>query len=113
MVYFIQKTTTNRDLDPGTDDLLALLLALSSPSLLIRTITLTHGNAPLAQCLINLRKFFWALERQQLEEREGGKERWWGTDGEWRKGNGVGKIEVVRGYEGEAVTDPEGGFFGS
>ncbi|WP_424949483.1 nucleoside hydrolase [Deinococcus sp.] len=35
------------DCDPGTDDAVALLLALSSPELKLLAVTTTHGNVPL------------------------------------------------------------------
>lgn len=41
------------DCDPGTDDAVALLLALASPELAVAAITVAGGNAPLAQTLAN------------------------------------------------------------
>jgi len=96
------------DTDPGVDDALALLLALSSPHLLVVGITLTHGNTTLSYAQKNLDKMFFALEKhlEQTDERE----RWRGvTDKEWRKKHGAEeKITVWKGcegpVEGQAVT---------
>ena len=41
------------DCDPGTDDALAILLALASPELHLAAITVAGGNAPLARTLAN------------------------------------------------------------
>ncbi|GAA5894637.1 uncharacterized protein JCM6883_002163 [Sporobolomyces salmoneus] len=99
------------DTDPGVDDVLALLLALSSPHLLVVGITLTHGNCSLSSTEKNLSKLFYALEKhlEYKEDREG---RWRGLrDVEWRTqwgGKGCEKIRVWRGCEGptggKAVT---------
>lgn len=43
------------DCDPGTDDAIALLLALASPELHVAAITVAGGNAPLPQTLANAR----------------------------------------------------------
>ncbi|MDE2515888.1 MAG: nucleoside hydrolase [Rhodospirillales bacterium] len=43
------------DCDPGTDDALALLLALGSPALDVRAITVAGGNATLERTLANAR----------------------------------------------------------
>ena len=44
------------DCDPGIDDSLAIMLALSSPELDILGITITAGNAPLKQGFENVKK---------------------------------------------------------
>jgi len=96
------------DTDPGVDDVLALLLALSSPHLLVVGITLTHGNCTLASTEKNLEKMFYALKKHLEQTNE--KERWRGvTDKEWRKKHGAEeKIKVWKGcegpVEGQAVT---------
>ena len=41
------------DTDPGLDDALALVLALRSPALDVRAITVVAGNVPLAACTAN------------------------------------------------------------
>ncbi len=41
------------DCDPGTDDAIAILLALASPELDVAAITVSGGNAPLARTLAN------------------------------------------------------------
>lgn len=41
------------DCDPGTDDALAVLLALASPELAVAAITVAGGNAPLPRTLAN------------------------------------------------------------
>ncbi|MDE2007004.1 MAG: nucleoside hydrolase, partial [Rhodospirillales bacterium] len=43
------------DCDPGTDDALALLLALASPELAIRAVTVVGGNVGLDRTLPNAR----------------------------------------------------------
>ncbi|GAA5873474.1 hypothetical protein JCM8547_005441 [Rhodosporidiobolus lusitaniae] len=95
------------DTDPGVDDVIALLLALSSPHLLVLGITLTHGNTTLPATATNLAKLFFALERQ-LEQFPDQREQWKGVDPVWRNQHGVGPIEVYLGSEGpiagEAVT---------
>jgi purine nucleosidase len=41
------------DTDPGIDDALAMLLAVASPELDLRALTVIGGNVPLAQCVTN------------------------------------------------------------
>ena len=41
------------DTDPGIDDALAILLALASPEVQLEAVTVTSGNCPVAQCVIN------------------------------------------------------------
>jgi purine nucleosidase len=41
------------DCDPGIDDAIALLLAIASPEVEIRAVTVSGGNVPLAQTLAN------------------------------------------------------------
>ncbi|BGP13042.1 hypothetical protein JCM10213_000953 [Rhodosporidiobolus nylandii] len=107
MVSYLAPTPCIIDTDPGVDDVIALLLALSSPNLLVLGITLTHGNTTLDCCTANLQKLFYALE-QHLEQHPQLREQWKGVDPEWRKKWGVGPIEVFLGSEGpiagEAVT---------
>ena len=45
--------TTVIDTDPGTDDAIALMMALGSPELDILGLTTVGGNAPLAQTTRN------------------------------------------------------------
>jgi len=44
------------DTDPGTDDAMAILLALNSPELEVRALTVVHGNVPLRQGIQNALK---------------------------------------------------------
>jgi pyrimidine-specific ribonucleoside hydrolase len=44
------------DTDPGLDDAMALLLALRSPELDVRALTIVHGNASVEQCAHNARR---------------------------------------------------------
>lgn len=44
------------DTDPGVDDALAILLALRSPELRVRALTVVHGNGPVDRCVVNARK---------------------------------------------------------
>ncbi|GAA5965833.1 hypothetical protein JCM3765_001198 [Sporobolomyces pararoseus] len=102
------------DTDPGVDDVIALLLALSSPHLVVLGITLTHGNCTLSSTEKNLAKLFYALENHvKSTEGDGAEqEQWRGvTDREWRKkwgGEGAETIKVWKGSEGplqgKAVT---------
>lgn len=41
------------DTDPGIDDALAILLALASPEVQVEAVTVTHGNCPTGQGVIN------------------------------------------------------------
>lgn len=50
------------DTDPGVDDVLAILLALTTPS--VCAITLTHGNTSLANAQRNLMTIFHVLDGQ-------------------------------------------------
>ncbi|KAE9971151.1 hypothetical protein EG328_005805 [Venturia inaequalis] len=52
------------DTDPGVDDTLALLLALSAnpTTLTVDLITVTHGNVPVATCLRNVVALFHHIE---------------------------------------------------
>lgn len=95
------------DTDPGVDDVLAILLALSSPDLVVVAITLTHGNCTLASAADNLKKLFYALENEinlgpELEV----KKRYPNIDPEWRKRHGAGPIEVYLGSEGPIEGKP-------
>lgn len=49
------------DTDPGLDDALALILALRSPVLDVRAITVVAGNVPLASCTSNALRILEAL----------------------------------------------------
>ena len=51
------------DCDPGIDDSLAIMLALSSPELDILGITITAGNAPLKQGFENAKKVLNHMDR--------------------------------------------------
>ena len=44
------------DTDPGIDDAMAILLALSAPELDVRALTVVHGNSTVEQCTLNARK---------------------------------------------------------
>jgi purine nucleosidase len=44
------------DTDPGIDDAIAILLALASPELDVRGITVVHGNVPVEACALNALK---------------------------------------------------------
>ncbi|GAA5840913.1 hypothetical protein JCM11251_007638 [Rhodosporidiobolus azoricus] len=92
------------DTDPGVDDVIALLFALSSPELLVLGISVTHGNTTLSAAADNLKKLFFALERQ-FEQYPDERARWRGIDPEWRKEQGAGPIEVYLGSEGPAEGD--------
>ncbi|GAA5873246.1 hypothetical protein JCM16303_001064 [Sporobolomyces ruberrimus] len=102
------------DTDPGVDDILALLLAFSSPHLVVVGITLTHGNTTLSYARQNLEKLLYALDQHLLssDTTTTAESRWRGiNDLEWRKkwgGNGAEQVRVWMGsegpLEGQAVT---------
>ncbi|KAF5012970.1 hypothetical protein FDECE_1017 [Fusarium decemcellulare] len=75
------------DTDPGVDDVLALLLALSaSPEELdLLMVSVTYGNVPLQSCLKNVVALFHVL----------------GKELEWRKSNGK-----TEGYEAMKASKP-------
>lgn len=102
---FQADTLSRSDTDPGVDDVLAILLALSSPDLLVVGITLTHGNCTLDSAADNLRKTFYALERE-IEADPTAKERYRNVDLEWRTQHGAGPIEVYLGSEGPIEGKP-------
>ena len=54
------------DCDPGIDDSLAIMLALSSPELDVRGITIVAGNAPLEMGYGNARKVLHFLDREDV-----------------------------------------------
>ncbi|GAA5991562.1 hypothetical protein JCM10908_005764 [Rhodotorula pacifica] len=93
------------DTDPGVDDVLAILLALSSSDLLVIGITLTHGNCTLPSAADNLKKTFYALEKEMQADPKA-KERYPNVDTEWRKQHGAGPIEVYLGSEGPIEGKP-------
>ncbi|GAA5952984.1 hypothetical protein JCM8115_002401 [Rhodotorula mucilaginosa] len=95
------------DTDPGVDDVLAILLALSSPDLVVVAITLTHGNCTLTSAADNLKKLFYALENEiKLGPEQEVKNRYPNVDPEWRKRHGAGPIEVYLGSEGPIEGKP-------
>lgn len=54
------------DCDPGIDDSLAIMLALASPELDVRGITIVAGNAPLEMGYGNVRKVLHFLDREDV-----------------------------------------------
>ncbi|KIW67236.1 hypothetical protein PV04_06501 [Phialophora macrospora] len=63
------------DTDPGVDDVLAILLALSAKAddLEVLLITLTHGNVDVRSCLRNVVAIFHILEKELLWRKSHGK----------------------------------------
>ncbi|KAI0790769.1 nucleoside hydrolase [Abortiporus biennis] len=51
------------DTDPGVDDVLAILLALSSPELDVRAIIVSYGNTDAESCYSNILKLYQAIAR--------------------------------------------------
>ncbi|MDD9204939.1 nucleoside hydrolase, partial [Georgenia sp. 10Sc9-8] len=49
------------DVDTGTDDALALLYALRSPTLRVRAVTCVSGNVPLDRVVANTRRVLGVL----------------------------------------------------
>jgi hypothetical protein len=86
------------DSDPGVDDVLAFLLALSLPHVHLLAITLTFGNTTLDYARDNVLRTFEVLKKQdELEKKTGGE-----GGSRWHKavGPGARKIEVALGAEG-------------
>ena len=54
------------DTDPGLDDALALVLALYSPALAVRAITVVAGNVPLPMCTANVLRILEVLRPDPL-----------------------------------------------
>ncbi|KAK4648635.1 uncharacterized protein QC761_111960 [Podospora bellae-mahoneyi] len=73
------------DTDPGVDDVLALLLALSaSPEELeVAMISVTYGNVPLQRCLRNVVAMFHVLEKEM----------------KWREANGKPTFGALNAYK--------------
>ncbi|KAJ5717183.1 Inosine/uridine-preferring nucleoside hydrolase [Penicillium malachiteum] len=69
------------DTDPGIDDILALLLALSAKpeELELLLISLTFGNIEVKNCLQNVISMFHVLEREMQWRRDTGKPEGYGT----------------------------------
>ena len=55
------------DTDPGTDDAIALMMALGSPELDILALTTVGGNAPLAQTTRNALRILEYMDRPDIE----------------------------------------------
>ncbi|KAI0223887.1 hypothetical protein L0F63_001865, partial [Massospora cicadina] len=58
------KTKMLIDTDPGIDDVMAILLSLSTPTVEVCSITLTHGNTTLANVTRNIFSIFHVLDCQ-------------------------------------------------
>jgi inosine-uridine nucleoside N-ribohydrolase len=54
------------DTDPGLDDAMALLLALRSPELDVRALSIVHGNGAVEQCALNARRVLQVAGRCDL-----------------------------------------------
>src|SRR5262245_59847750 len=59
------------DTDPGTDDAVAILLALASPELEVLGLTTVAGNVPLAQTTNNALKLLELAGRPEIPVRAG------------------------------------------
>lgn len=60
------------DTDPGIDDALAILLALASPEINVRAITITHGNTTVRNATRNIVTLMSILEQQVQYSGEAG-----------------------------------------
>ncbi|PFH61156.1 hypothetical protein XA68_18106 [Ophiocordyceps unilateralis] len=69
------------DTDPGVDDIMAMLLALSAtPSELdVALLSVTYGNVPLQKCLRNVVALFHVLDREMAWRRESGRAEGYGA----------------------------------
>jgi inosine-uridine nucleoside N-ribohydrolase len=82
------------DTDPGVDDVLAMLLALSASQeeLDLAMISVTYGNVPLQSCLRNVVAMFHVLEKEMA----------------WRKSNGKAEgFESMRASKPIVAVGPE------
>ncbi|KAK4101655.1 nucleoside hydrolase [Parathielavia hyrcaniae] len=103
------------DTDPGVDDVLALLLALSaSPEELeVAMISVTYGNVPLQSCLRNVVALFHVLEKEMAWRQSTGKPAY-GALNTYKPIVAVGAEhaleaeELVADYFHKKLTDPDG-----
>jgi purine nucleosidase len=85
------------DTDPGTDDAIAILLALNSPELAVRALTVVPGNVSAAQGLDNALRLVSLAGRCDLPVAAGAQRPLAGiltTDELWHGSNGMGGIEL-------------------
>src|SRR6185437_2807654 len=85
------------DTDPGTDDAISIMLALHSPELTVRALTVVPGNVTAAQGLDNALRIVSLAHRCDLPVAAGAKRPLTGTlaTGEaWHGRNGLGNIQL-------------------
>jgi purine nucleosidase len=85
------------DTDPGTDDAMAILLALNSPELEVQAFTVVPGNVPLQQGLSNALKLVSLAERCDVPVAAGAPRPLMGevrTAKEVHGENGLGNVEI-------------------
>jgi len=85
------------DTDPGTDDSIAILLALRSPELAVRALTVVPGNVTAARGLDNARRLVSLARRCDVRVAAGATRPLVGTlvTGEaWHGKNGLGDVEL-------------------
>lgn len=69
------------DTDPGVDDVMAMLLALSAApeELQVAMLSVTYGNVPLQSCLRNVVAMFHVLEKELAWRRDTGRPEGYGA----------------------------------
>src|SRR5690349_24094324 len=85
------------DTDPGTDDALALMLALHSPELDVRAITVVPGNVTAGQALENALRMVFMANRCDIPVPGGAQHPLFQkliTAEFWRGKNGLGNVEL-------------------
>jgi inosine-uridine nucleoside N-ribohydrolase len=85
------------DTDPGTDDAIAILLALSSPELDVRALTVVPGNVTAAQGLDNARRLLSLAQRCDVPVAAGAKRPLVApliTGELWHGKNGLGDVQL-------------------
>jgi inosine-uridine nucleoside N-ribohydrolase len=85
------------DTDPGTDDAIAILLALSSPEVAVRALTVVPGNVTAAQGLDNARRLASLAKRCDLRIAAGATGPLFGalvTGEAWHGKNGLGDVQL-------------------
>lgn len=99
------------DTDPGTDDAMAILLALNSPELEVLALTVVPGNVALPQAMVNARKLAALAKRCDIPVAAGADRPMVGklTTAEFIHGeNGLANVELaVAGCEADPRFGPD------
>jgi inosine-uridine nucleoside N-ribohydrolase len=88
------------DTDPGTDDAIAIMLALHSPEIDVRALTVVAGNVPTTQGVDNALRLLALAKRCGVPVAAGAKAPLVGlstTDEMWHGDNGLGNLHLAAG----------------